>query len=1012
MKILQLNMHRGKTADALLPQIAVEQQVDITIISEQYGGKTSGCWIEDDTATAAIWIPTTSRVRPKSHGKGNCFVWVQFEDITIISCYLTPSDCIEDFERKLNEIEDKIINIGGNFIVAGDFNSRAIEWGMTSTNSRGRRILDMAARTGLIVANEGNTPTFRRPGCEGTIPDITLVSEKVADKILNWRVLEIYTGSDHQYISYSLNTDGTQQIAEKRKNTRKWNVSKLDKTALIAAIDRRLEDIQIDGDARRIVEGVMNIIRHSCNSAMPKIGRSRPNKNSVYWWSESIAELRRNCLRCRRKYTRAKRRGAAEIECQQYKDARKELRTAIAESKRKLWQELRDDINKNPFGLGYKLVMKKLGAKNPASEMDEDTMRTIVESLFPMHETRTDTIETGENMQGNQFTVQELQTAARSLKNNKAPGPDGIPVEVIKEIAVQRPDLLLKMYNSCLGEGFFPKDWKKQHLVLISKGKGDTRSPSAYRPLCMLDTAGKLLEKLIKPRLDEAINASGGLSNRQHGFRRNRSTIGALKDVIDVVEAAQRETHYSRPVVLLATLDVKNAFNSLRWKNVLQALEQNFAVPQYLMRIIGDYLRDRVLLYNTSGGPREYKVTSGAAQGSILGPDLWNASYDEILRIDMPADTFLVGYADDVAAVIKARTTDEAQGKLRQVMIRTRAWLNDHGLELATQKTELLLLTRRHIPTEIEIDILEETLSTKTSVKYLGITLDSKLTFSAQIHCATTKAAKTTAQLSKLMANIGGPLPSKRRLLMEAANSILLYGCEIWADTLKVKQRAKALLAVQRRGALRITSAYRTVSETAVLLIAGMTPIDVYAQERRKIWQAKLNHFELTTEEAIKQETLNQWQSRWSSARDGRWTARLIPDIRIWLNRKFGEVNYYLTQMMTGHGYFRKYLFKMGKCDSPFCLYEHTDEVDDAEHTFFVCTRWANNRQELETRIGVNITTSNLIEKMIANEDNWRAVANYVELVLRTKKGDLDAVVHLAHLDLNARGDINADASD
>ena len=46
------------------------------------------------------------------------------------------------------------------------------------------------------------------------------------------------------------------------------------------------------------------------------------------------------------------------------------------------------------------------------------------------------------------------------------------------------------------------------------------------------------------------------------------------------------------------------------------------------------------------------KVTSGSAHGWILGPELWNISYDEILKIDMPPDTYLVGYADDIAAVI------------------------------------------------------------------------------------------------------------------------------------------------------------------------------------------------------------------------------------------------------------------------------------------------------------------------------------------------------------------------
>lgn len=138
-------MHRGKTADALLSQIAIDVEIDMAIISEQYCRKTSGFWIEDDTATAAIWIPTSSKVKCKEHGKGDCFDWVQLEDITVFSCYLTPSDCIADYERKLVGIEDKMVDIGGAFIVAGDFNSRAVEWGMSSTNSRGRKILNMAA---------------------------------------------------------------------------------------------------------------------------------------------------------------------------------------------------------------------------------------------------------------------------------------------------------------------------------------------------------------------------------------------------------------------------------------------------------------------------------------------------------------------------------------------------------------------------------------------------------------------------------------------------------------------------------------------------------------------------------------------------------------------------------------------------------------------------------------------------------------------------------------------------
>lgn len=200
----------------------------------------------------------------------------------------------------------------------------------------------------------------------------------------------------------------------------------------------------------------------------------------------------------------------------------------------------------------------------------------------------------------------------------------------------------------------------------------------------------------------------------------------------------------------------------------------------------------------------------------------------------------------------------------------------------------------------------------------------------------------------------------------------------------------KTLKAVQQRSALRVTSAYRTVSETAVLIIAGMIPIDIYAQQRRKIFQLKTSQSGHSEIETIKQESLTLWQERWNVASDGRWTAKLIPSITTWIDRKCGDVNYYITQMLTGHGYFRKYLCDVGKCDTPYCLYEESETTDTAEHTFFECVRWENNRQELEMTIG-DITKDNLVEKMVQSESKWKAVAKYCERVLRTKKVDLDA---------------------
>ena len=84
---------------------------------------------------------------------------------------------------------------------------------------------------------------------------------------------------------------------------------------------------------------------------------------------------------------------------------------------------------------------------------------------------------------------------------------------------------------------------------------------------------------------------------------------------------AEGHNHWSRRVVLLVTLDVRNAFNSAKWSDMLWALEHTFRVPPYLLRMMEAYLSDRVLLYDTTEGQRHIPITSGAAQGSILGPD-------------------------------------------------------------------------------------------------------------------------------------------------------------------------------------------------------------------------------------------------------------------------------------------------------------------------------------------------------------------------------------------------------
>ena len=95
-------------------------------------------------------------------------------------------------------------------------------------------------------------------------------------------------------------------------------------------------------------------------------------------------------------------------------------------------------------------------------------------------------------------------------------------------------------------------------------------------------------------------------------------------------------------------------------------------------------------------------------------------------------------------------------------MLRTKTWSDSHDLNLAMHKTELLLITGRRVTLHVDMSIGNKVVRTKISVIYLGIKLDLGLTFLYQIQYLACKAQKIVGRLSRLMANIGNPLPARR----------------------------------------------------------------------------------------------------------------------------------------------------------------------------------------------------------------------------------------------------------
>lgn len=181
-----------------------------------------------------------------------------------------------------------------------------------------------------------------------------------------------------------------------------------------------------------------------------------------YWWTPEISKKRQDCLKARRTLLRCHKRNnpvagsAAHME-ETYKAKKKELRLEIRASKRRCWDILCSDIDNNEWGDGYKLALKTLSS-GPPGKLRVERKAEAVASLFPQHPIWR--WQKQPTTPPPPFTLKELEEAGLKMRAKKAPGPDGLPPEVIKEAIRGAPEYILRILNKTLVEGNFPDKWK------------------------------------------------------------------------------------------------------------------------------------------------------------------------------------------------------------------------------------------------------------------------------------------------------------------------------------------------------------------------------------------------------------------------------------------------------------------------------------------------------------------------------------------------------------------------
>lgn len=126
-------------------------------------------------------------------------------------------------------------------------------------------------------------------------------------------------------------------------------------------------------------------------------------------------------------------------------------------------------------------------------------------------------------------------------------------------------------------------------------------------------------------------------------------------------------------------------------------------------------------------------ITAGVPHGSVLGPILWNIFFDKILNISLQDEVTLLAYADDLAIVAKGKNVASLKMRLMNTIGDIQECLKNMKLELATKKTEMVILAGGYRFKTIEILVNEELLKNKDTAKYLGVIFGHNMTFRSHI---------------------------------------------------------------------------------------------------------------------------------------------------------------------------------------------------------------------------------------------------------------------------------------
>ena len=333
-------------------------------------------------------------------------------------------------------------------------------------------------------------------------------------------------------------------------------------------------------------------------------------------------------------------------------------------------------------------------------------------------------------------SAEEVTRLIASLPVKTSP-LDYLPTSLLKAGADLFGSIIATLANKSFLDGSFPGTFKSAQVKPLLKKSGlDPDNPSNYRPISNLNTISKILERLFLSRLRTHVSATGNFNSRQSGFRPHHSTETALQSILnDIYRSID-----TRKLTLLVALDISAAFDALEHDILLKRLEHTFGIKGCALNWIRSYLSGRTQFVKVDDSTSEkYPCLFGVPQGSVLGPILFALHVSPIANVIEKTGLQHHQYADDTQLYISFKSTEKQPSVLstERAVEAVRRWFIVNGLQLNPDKTEAIFLgTTQNLSSISDCETLNisgSVVKLADQVKSLGVIVDSRLSFDAQI---------------------------------------------------------------------------------------------------------------------------------------------------------------------------------------------------------------------------------------------------------------------------------------